>query len=279
MKKTSILRTLSVVLAGLTVAGAGVSLSLSRRSEPVTVEAAPPATHRTTTTGAPATTSTTTTLPTTTSTSTSTSTTTVEPATLRPGDRGAAVRDLQERLRTFGYWLGPSDATYGLLTEQAVMAFQKVEGLAPDGVAGPATLATLAAATRPATRASGDLVEVDKARQVVFIVRAGAVAWVLNTSTGTEAPYQVDGRTELADTPVGRWKVAWAVDGVDVGPLGALYRPRYFHGDGIAVHGYHSVPAYPASHGCVRVTEAAMDWIWSAGLMPIGSTVWVHRAN
>ncbi len=65
-------------------------------------------------------------------------------------------------------------------------------------------------------------------------------------------------------------------DGVDVGDLGALYRPRYFHGDGIAVHGYHSVPPYPASHGCVRVTEAAMDWIWATDVMPMGSAVWVH---
>lgn len=64
--------------------------------------------------------------------------------------------------------------------------------------------------------------------------------WTLNSSTGTEEVYEVDGDTELADTPVGHWTVSWAVDGDDVGALGALYRPRYFHGDGIAVHGYHS---------------------------------------
>ena len=54
------------------------------------------------------------------------------------------------------------------------------------------------------------------------------------------------------------------------------YRPRYFHSDGIAVHGYDSVPSYPASHGCVRVTEPAMDFIWAEKLMPVGSEVWVH---
>lgn len=86
----------------------------------------------------------------------------------------------------------------------------------------------------------------------------------------------MDGRTELADTRAGRWKVSWVVDGIDVGALGGLYRPRYFHPDGIAVHGCHSVPAYPASHGCVRLTEAAMDWIWANGFMPVGSAVWVH---
>lgn len=198
------------------------------------------------------------------------------PATLRRGDTGPAVAALQRELHALGYWLGARNGSYGLLTEQAVTAFQKVEGLARDGVAGPATRAALDAAERPSTTAKGNLIEIDKARQVLFVVRAGAVTWTLNVSTGTERPYQVDGRTELADTPPGHWTVDWAVDGVDVGALGALYRPRYFHRDGIAVHGYHSVPPYPASHGCVRVTEAAMDWVWAEGLMPLGSAVWVH---
>ena len=206
-------------------------------------------------------------------------TTTQPPATdtLRPGDQGPAVRALQQRLHALGYWLGTPDGTYGGLTVQAVMAFQKVEGLERDGIVGPGTAAALDHASRPsAASTSGDLIEVDKARQVLFVVRDGAVQWVLNVSTGTEEPYWVDGRTELADTPVGHWQVAWAVDGLDVGELGGLYRPRYFHRDGIAVHGYSDVPAYPASHGCVRVSNAAIDWIWADNLMPLGSPVWVY---
>jgi len=196
--------------------------------------------------------------------------------TLRPGDKGAEVLALQQRLRSLGYWLGTPDGTYGGLTVQAVMAFQKVEGLERDGIVGPGTAAALELAGRPQAGAGGDLIEIDKARQVLFVVRGGDVAWVLNVSTGTEEPYWVNGRTELADTPEGAWQVAWVYDGVDVGELGGLFRPRYFHRDGIAVHGYHDVPAYPASHGCVRVSNQAMDWIWSEGLMPLGSPVWVH---
>ncbi len=93
--------------------------------------------------------------------------------------------------------MGGLNDTFGPPTEQAVTAFQKVEGLSPDGVAGPATRAALAAAERPTTSAAGDLVEVDKGRQVLFVVRNGEVVWTLNTSTGTERPYVVDGRTEL----------------------------------------------------------------------------------
>ena len=275
MTHTSILRGLCIVVAALVIAVAGIGITLEKNARgPTVVEVMGPATSTSSSSSS-------TTSSTSTSTSSSSTTSTTVPAepagtTLRRGDKGPAVAALQRRLHALGYWLGARNDAFGPLTEQAVTAFQKVEGLAPDGVAGPATHAALSVADRPSTAAAGDLIEVDKERQVLLIVRGGEVAWVLNTSTGTELPYRVGGRTELADTPVGRWKVAWAVDGVDVGELGALYRPRYFHADGIAVHGYHSVPAYPASHGCVRLTEAAMDWLWAEDLMPMGSVVWVH---
>ena len=40
-----------------------------------------------------------------------------------------------------------------------------------------------------------------------------------------------------------------------------------------------SVPNYPASHGCVRLSVLAMDYIWDDGLIPLGTTVWVHGNN
>ena len=42
------------------------------------------------------------------------------------------------------------------------------------------------------------------------------------------------------------------------------------------MHGYPNVPNYPASHGCVRVTNAAMDMVWAQNLLPIGETVVIH---
>jgi hypothetical protein len=59
------------------------------------------------------------------------------------------------------------------------------------------------------------------------------------------------------------------------GDLGSIYRPKYFVG-GVAVHGSGSIPNYPASHGCVRVSVPAMDWIWETGIMPLDTSVWVH---
>lgn len=197
-------------------------------------------------------------------------------STLTTGDSGPAVRRLQELLATGGYWLGGADGQYGTLTSQAVMAFQKVHGLSRDGVYGPGTRALLeGAAPRPAPRStSGFVVEIDKPRQVIMLVRDGAVEQVFNTSTGTEEPYIYEGAEYLADTPVGSFTIDRQVDGIREGNLGRLYRPKYFHPDGIAIHGSPSIPAYPASHGCARVTNAAMDWLWPR--LPIGTRVLVY---
>ena len=195
-------------------------------------------------------------------------------------DSGPQVEKLQRRLVELGYWLGVVDGVFGETTRQAVYAFQKLNGLPTDGVAGGATLAALDRAGRPVpTSTSGDLVEVDKTRQVLFVVRGGQAHLVFNTSTGTERPYTFEGRTYQADTPVGRFTITRQIDGVHESDLGVLYRPKYFHPDGIAVHGSSSVPPYPASHGCVRVTNAAIDYLWSSGLAPVGSAVWVHGTS
>lgn len=196
---------------------------------------------------------------------------------LRRGDRGPQVLALQRRLDALGYWLGTPDGSFGLLTEQAVYALQGVAGLTRDGVVGTRTRAALAAGTRPVARSHhGAVTEIDRDAGVISFVRGGVVALVLHTSTGTFEQYRHGGRQLLADTPEGRFPITWVYDGWREGALGRLYRPRYFHPDGIAVHGYPSVPAFPASHGCARVTVAAMDMVWARDLMPRNGTVWVY---
>lgn len=67
------------------------------------------------------------------------------PVRLKRGGQGDAVRDLQRRLGALGHPLA-HDGRFGAATEAAVRAFQHRSGLAPDGIAGPATLAAIAAA-------------------------------------------------------------------------------------------------------------------------------------
>ena len=57
--------------------------------------------------------------------------------------------------------------------------------------------------------------------------------------------------------------------------LGELWRPRFFH-RGIAVHGSPNIPPWPDSHGCARLSNAAIDMIWASDLMPVGSRVVVR---
>jgi peptidoglycan hydrolase-like protein with peptidoglycan-binding domain len=245
----------------------------------------------TTTTLPPTTTSTTTTtkVPVTTTTTTIPLVPAADPPLVGVGTSdGDETRRAQQRLLDLGFWLSEADGDYGLTTRQAVMAFQKYHGLTTDGVLGGETARLLSDTTvRPVARAdAGTLVEVDKDLQLLFFVIDGRVEWVLNTSTGSEIPYRTPNknnpevweegdsvtRNGLHDVYRQRAEGWWE------GDLGEIYRPKYFSG-GIAVHGSNHIPDYPASHGCVRVSVPAMDWIWESELMPLDSPVWVHEGD
>ena len=197
------------------------------------------------------------------------------PADLRRGSSGDRVHALQADLGAGGYWCGTPDGGFGHLTEQAVYAVQKTHGLSRDGIVGPATLAALATGHRPAPAGGGDHVEVHVGRQLILVVRGGATHMVLNTSTGNGEPYEYQGGDYVAHTPAGDFTV-WYVDGSGwrEGELGELYRPMFYSGD-YAIHGSDSIPPWPASHGCSRVSVAAMDMIWAQGLLGMGDRVLV----
>lgn len=215
--------------------------------------------------------------PTPTASATPTSTPSRPSSVLRFGDTGARVRVLQQRLSELGYWLGSPDGTFGALTQQAVFALQKSAGIARDGVVGPDTARALDRGVRPTTTLKGDGVDIDLARQVLMIVRSGKVATILNTSTGNGEPYTTTyGTPAIARTPTGSFAFSRKVDGMVENSLGQLWRPIFFTSTGYAVHGSTSIPPYPASHGCVRVSNAAMNMIWGTNLMPIGSTITVR---
>ena len=144
---------------------------------------------------------------------------------------------LERRLLELHYALQSVDGVYGQDDFDAVLAFQKVNGLTRTGLVDRAVWRRLAAATVPRARFGGDHVEVDKTRQVLFEVRDGKVALAVQVSTGA-----------TGNTPLGVWHVYSRVPGWSW----VLWYPTFFL-RGFAIHGYPDVPAYPASHGCVRV--------------------------
>lgn len=171
---------------------------------------------------------------------------------------------IQQRLMDLGFWLPGVDGNFGSATAQAVMAFQKSVGLGRDAVAGPTTLAALETATPITALEAGDHIEIDLDRQLMLIVADGRT-YAFNTSTGRSG----------WRTPSGRFRIGREIDGVREAPLGDLYRPKYFN-QGIALHGSPSIPGQPASHGCARLHDSAVDMIWADALAPIGTPVWVY---
>jgi hypothetical protein len=69
-------------------------------------------------------------------------------ATLKPGDQGAAVKELQRGLARLGYSPGRIDGQYGPATVDAVKRFQRAGGLTADGILGPNTLRALTRALK-----------------------------------------------------------------------------------------------------------------------------------
>lgn len=195
-----------------------------------------------------------------------TSTTAAALPVLRQGSQGSAVVYLQRRLTALHYDVGPIDGIFGYSTYHGVVAFQKVNGLVRDGIVGARTWAALSAPLNPRPRYwhSSYGVEVNLSKQVLYLTRQGAVVRILDASSGTSS----------TPTPRGNFSVIRRIDGWRQSSLGLLWRPNYFYG-GYAVHGSTSVPTYPASHGCVRVTIPAMNRIWS--ILRIGTPVHIYR--
>ena len=216
----------------------------------------------------------------------STTTTPVEIGISASGQRsGPSTQASQIKLLELGFWLANPNGKFDDTTTQAVMAFQKYFQLRPTGNINAATAYLLERISMPATANTdeGTLAEIDKSRQLLFLVQNGITTYVMNTSTGDDRSYEEpDGNTPgamirgTAVTPVGTFKIdRERPDGWWIGDLGQIYRPKYFSG-GVAIHGSMSVPAYPSSHGCVRVTTKAMDFIWDNDILPRGTEVLVY---
>jgi peptidoglycan hydrolase-like protein with peptidoglycan-binding domain len=191
------------------------------------------------------------------------------------GDSGPAVLAMEQRLAALHYDVGTPDGHFGPADTYAVTAFQKVHGLARTGWASPAVLSSLVSSSDPAPLVPGGgatRVEIDLARQVLFLFEGDALVRILPVSTGSGQRYCVDGQCDVAVTPGGSFRVFRKKLGVDVSKLGVLYNPLYFNG-GIAIHGEPADPPYPASHGCVRIPMNSSLWFYDQ--VPFGTPVYV----
>lgn len=178
---------------------------------------------------------------------------------LRVGSGGPSVLALEQRLHELHYALAAVNAYYGTDTSDAVVAFQKLHGLPRTGTTDARFWRELEVAHVPVPRYPGTHVEVSKELQVLLMVRDGQVTLVVPVSTGA-----------TGNTPVGLWHVYSKVPGYNAKEM---YYSSFFIG-GFAIHGYHDVPYYPASHGCVRIPIWVATRVYS--LIPYGTAVYVY---
>ncbi|MGB8650817.1 MAG: L,D-transpeptidase family protein [Mycobacteriales bacterium] len=200
-------------------------------------------------------------------------------ASPRPKPASYDVKAVQRRLTDLHYYGGAVDGVVGASLRSAVMAFQKVNGLGADGSVGPITLAALRSPKAPTLRGSGPgtRVEVDLTKQVLYLVRDNAIVRVLPVSSGSGKHYLTkSGHRATALSPIGHYVVQRRIVGERHADLGTLYDPQYFY-QGWAIHGSNSVPAYPASHGCIRVTRADAKYLLRE--IGVGTAVYVYGGS
>jgi lipoprotein-anchoring transpeptidase ErfK/SrfK len=160
---------------------------------------------------------------------------------------------LEHKLASLRYDVGPIDGNIDDQAKSALMAFQKVHGLARTGeLTDPLSSQIMATQGTPAPIAPDgepNRVEVSLARQVLFLYEGGSLTKILAVATGTDE----------TPTPTGSFRMFRSEEGWHTSKYGRLYNAQYFVG-GYAIHGSLSVPAEPASHGCIRISMYSAEW-------------------
>ncbi len=169
---------------------------------------------------------------------------------LRQGQCGKAVIGFKKALREMGY-IANSGPCYGGKTARGVLAYRKVNDMSRSMRSGAALVKAVYAgkgAYKVRYPKAGKHVEVPLSKQVLVFAEGGKPVAIYPISSGTSATPTVKGRFEFIRTEPG------------YNNLG-MYYSFYFY-RGYAIHGYKSVPNYPASHGCLRTFIADQPEIY-----------------
>ena len=229
-------------------------------------------------------------------------------APLSLGSAGDDVRRVQERLAELGFQPGPADGQFGSGTQQAVWAFKKLIGtvawedfaarddqtVVTDDVW--QQMADPSVRFLPRRPGAGTHVEIYLPLQVMAVFRDDEPIFISHISSGELRPdgepatfcetatYDTDENgnpyPELvtkqvcaeAKSPGGVFSFGRSYDGKPVRPLGGMKNPWYFN-YGIAIHGAQNVPTWPASHGCIRISNSLADVF--PDLVELGDQVYV----
>jgi hypothetical protein len=179
------------------------------------------------------------------------------------GASGVRVLLLQRALARLGF-ATPVNGRFDGLTANAVGAFRKTNRMGFGGYANPAVYAKLfrgEGAIKPSYPRAGKHVEFDWSRQVLVLADHGRPYRVYHTSSGKPS----------TPTVFGTFRFYRKTPGTNA--LGMVHSSYFIRG--YAIHGYASVPNYPASHGCLRVPipNAAAIYRW----IDLGDRIFSYR--
>ncbi|HEY8583945.1 MAG TPA: L,D-transpeptidase family protein, partial [Capillimicrobium sp.] len=168
------------------------------------------------------------------------------------GSRSASVQWLQRKLAQKRYAV-PRNGVFDDATGRAVIAFRKLTGMARTATADRAVFEALAAgkgAFKVKYPNHGRHVEGDLSHDVLALIdKGGKVHRIYHTSPGAAA----------TPTILGTYRVYRKDYGANA--IGMVHSAYFIRG--YAIHGYHSVPVYKASHGCFRVPLANALYIYN----------------
>lgn len=191
------------------------------------------------------------------------------------------VYEAQSIMTQFGIPTGPTDGLWGKQTARGICAFRSIAGLPVNrkAINGKDMVAlrnfksqytSIEQIAAPPRDGSGTYLVADKTCQVMIYVEGGRYAKVMAISTGKSGS-----DTRVGSFPLGGTQRGWHCSGsypetcatqtagrfTPMSDFGNMYNIRHVYG-GVYVHGSTSVPPYPASHGCIRVTTADSDWMF-----------------
>ena len=169
---------------------------------------------------------------------------------LHQGQCGDVVVGFKRAMRKLGY-IANSGRCFGDKTARGVLAYRKLNGLTPSYRSGSGLVKRIFAGGggyRVRHPGSGTHVEVPLSKQVLVFADGDRPTAVYPISSGKSSTPTVTGHFTFI-----RQEPGYNSHG--------MYYSFYFYG-GYAVHGYESVPDYPASHGCIRTFIADQPEIY-----------------
>jgi L,D-transpeptidase catalytic domain len=172
-------------------------------------------------------------------------------AALRQGKCGPVVVGFKKAMRKMGY-IANDGRCFGGKTARGVLAYRKVNEMSRSMRAGKGLVKRVFAGRggyRVRHPGAGRHVEAPLSKQVLVFAKGDKPYAIYPISSGKSSTPTVTGHFEFIRTEPGY-------------NSHGMYYSWYFYG-GYAVHGYESVPDYPASHGCLRTFIADQPEIYN----------------